>query len=161
MTSGIVQLETTGSFGNTNEWTFATLIVGDGAASGITTKAGTGTTTVTTLLRLATSQTLTAGSAPIVFTGSGTPFSVAGTFTVGTVPVRFRGTAATIVADEAYAQLYLEPASGSPTYALQGGSLSAEQFYVGNGSAVTVTANSNDPSVDVTGNFPSVRVQHT
>jgi hypothetical protein len=154
MTGGTVLLETTGSFGANAPWQFFNLTIGDGAASGVTGRTGTGTTTVTNVLRVAASQTFNAGSRPIVLSGSGTPFAVSGIFTVGTAPFTFTGTSATTIADEDYAQLNFIPASGSPTYTLQGGTLSATNMSIGAvGAAVTVNANTNDPSITATGNL--------
>jgi hypothetical protein len=152
MTGGTVQFETSGSFGANAAWQFNNLTIGDGFASGITTHTNSGTTTVTGILRVAASQTLNAGSAPWVLSGSGTPLTVSGTFDAQTAPFSFTGTAATLVADEAFAVLNLVPSSGTPTYTLQGGTLSTANFNIGSsGSTVSVTANTNDPSITTTG----------
>ncbi|MCK4891470.1 MAG: DUF2341 domain-containing protein, partial [Candidatus Pacebacteria bacterium] len=87
------------------------------------------------------------------------PFIVSGTLTEGTnSTVSYIGTSATDIEDETYYHLEFKPTSGSPTYTLgTAGSqtiTSSGNFTVGNGSnAVTVNADTYDPTLDVVENF--------
>ena len=150
MTGGTFTLETGGNIGGTSPWTFKHLSLGSGS-SATTTNTSSATTTITGVLRVNSGQVLEAGSQPWVLSGVGTPFVVNGTFTVQTAPFYFTATSSAVtVADETYGLLVLAPSeSGSPTYALQGGTLSADDLIIGGASPVTVTANTNDPSIAV------------
>jgi hypothetical protein len=150
MTGGLVRVDGTGSLGGNTAWQFNNLMLG-GTGSGTITKTGSGTTTVLGLLRVAASETLQAGSSPWVLAGTGTVFSVGGTFTVQTAPFYYTGTSATTILDTTYAALTLAPSSGSPTYTIGGGTLTATDVVIGDGSAtITVNANTNDPSLSIT-----------
>lgn len=152
MTGGTVRFDGTGNFGNSNPWQFKHLAIG-ATGLGTITKTGSATTTVTGVLSIAAGHTLEAGSSTWVLSGGGTPLAVGGTFTVGSAPLWYTATSSTTVADETYASLYLTPAAaGSPTFTLMGGGLVASNLFIGDGTnAVTVTADSNDPSIDVNG----------
>ncbi|MBP9668907.1 MAG: DUF2341 domain-containing protein [Candidatus Pacebacteria bacterium] len=155
MTGGTVRIESTGNFANSNPWQFRNLTLGNGVAARTTTKTGSATTTVAGTLTVAANHTLAAGSSAWVLTGGGTPLVVGGTFTVQTAPFSFVATTTTSVLDETYALLHLAPAAaGSPTFTVQGGTLTAGNLVVGDGTnPVTVTLNTNDPSTNVTGNL--------
>ncbi len=148
MTGGMVELDGTGNLGNDNAWQFYNLSIANAAS---TTKSGVGTTTVSHVLTVGASAKLSAGSAPWVLSGGGTPFVRAGTFYGATAPVAYTSTSATNVADASYASLILAPSSaGSPTFTLLGGTLSAESLAIGDGThPVTVTADTNDPALAV------------
>lgn len=60
--SGTFLLDGTGSFGGSTAWTFNNLTFGDGSGTATTTASGNGTINVTSILTVATSQTLDAGS---------------------------------------------------------------------------------------------------
>lgn len=154
MTGGTWRFEGTGNFGNSNSWQFKNLMLGNGASAALT-KTGSATTTVTGGLTLASGYTLNAGSALWYFTGGGTPFTVGGTFTVQTAPFSFVATSSTLIYNGTYAALTLAPAAaGSPTYTLRGGTLTTTHLTIGDGTnPVTVTADTNDPSLAVTGNL--------
>jgi Domain of unknown function (DUF2341) len=157
MTGGTFALRRTGTFGNALPWQFYNLTVGDSANSGTMTKSGAGTTTVTRTLAVATSETLQAGSSPWVLSGGGTPFVIAGTFSAQTAPFWYTATSSTLVRNTTYADLYFAPAlSGTPTYTLAGGSLLATNITVGGTQPVTVTADTNDPSISASGNVAIV-----
>ena len=154
MTNGTVVLQGTGSFGNSSLWQFFNLILGDGASTATQTKSSTGTTTVTHVLNVATNETLQAGSSPWVLSGSGSPFLINGTFTVQTAAFWYTATAATTIKNATYAALYLAPSgAGAPTYTFGGGggSVFTTNMTVGGANAVTVNADTNDPSISVTG----------
>ncbi len=108
------------------------------------------------------------GSETITLSGSGTtdttctantdlPLCVAGTFTVGTTTVDYTSTSATNIACLTYATVRFRPASGSPTYTLcDAGSqtITAATLTIGNGTnAVTTTAATNNPAINVSGIF--------
>jgi len=153
LTGGTFKLYGTGNFANGNAWQFRNLVLGDGITAATTTKTGTGTTTVSGALTVAANQTLAAGSGPWVFSGGGTPLAVTGSLNPGTAPFYYTGTTTTAVANASYTALTLAPAgSGSPTYTLAGGTPTWGSLTIGDGvNPVTVTANTNDPSIQVSG----------
>jgi hypothetical protein len=147
MSAGVVRIEGTGNLGGTPAWQFYDLTLGSTTSNTIT-KTGSGTTTVTHVLTLPTNSTLNAGSSPWVLSGSGTPFSRSGTFTVQTAPFYYTSSSATNIAATTYAALTLAPASaGSPTYTLLGGTLATASTTIGGSNPVTVTADTNDPAL--------------
>lgn len=150
MTGGTVRLQGTGAFGNSNPWQFNNLTFGSGSSAS-STKTGTATTTVSGVLTISASFTLNAGYGGWDLSGGGTPFVRTGTFRVMSAPWRYSGTSATTVTTTDYADLYLAAsAAGAPTYTMNAGILNATNLYVGDGlNAVTVNANTNDPSSDI------------
>lgn len=156
MTGGTFLIEGTGNFGNSNPWTFRNLTFGTSTAHTIT-KTGLSTTTVTNILRLSPNQTLYAGTDAVqawVLSGAGTPFVITGaTFNVQAAPFFYTGTTATNITAATYGPLYLVPSSGSPTYTLLSGNLTPYHFIIGNGNTVTVSGTTNDPNIDITGDF--------
>ena len=119
-----------------------------------------------TEVNIYTSQTLGLASSgyTLTLTGSGTgssrPFIIAGTLNEGTdSTVAFLGTSATEIEADTYNNLTLAPDNtGSPTFTLATGasqSITVQvTLTVGDGSnAVTVTAETNDPTLDVNGDF--------
>ena len=153
MTNGTFTISGTGNFGSSNAWQFKNLTLGDGVSVASTTKTGTGTTTVTGVLTIAANQILNAGSSSWVLTGGGTPLSISGTLNVQSAPFTYAATSATNVANANYASLTLAPSgAGSPTYTLGGGTPTIGSLTIGNGTnPVTVTADSNDPSIALSG----------
>jgi len=151
MTGGTFLLEPNGNFGNSNPWQFSNLVLGT-TSPNTTVKTGTGTTTVTNVLTIATNQTLSAGSGPWVLSGVGTPFVINGTFTAGTGAFWYTGISATNIAGTTYGPLYFAPVSGSPTYtltALPTGIYNLGTTTVGDGThAVTVRADTNNISIN-------------
>ncbi|MFZ2719628.1 MAG: hypothetical protein WAZ27_02030, partial [Minisyncoccia bacterium] len=150
MTSGTFEVGGTANLGGNTAWTFSNLTLGNGTAGTIT-KTGSGTTTVGGVLRIAGSETLQAGSSAWILSGGGTPFIVSGNFSVQTAPFFYTATTSTNIADTTYAALTLAPqAAGSPTFTLQGGTLASDDLTFGDGTnPVTVTANTNDPSIAI------------
>lgn len=152
MSGGTFVLETSGLFGGTSPWQFRNLTLGSGTIA-TTTKSGTGTTTVSGIFRVQTSQIFEAGNAPIVLSGGGTPFALSGTFRSQSAPFYYTATTSTNIADTTYAALTFAPADvGTPTYSLLGGTLTASSTRIGDSNPVVVNANTNDPSINVTGN---------
>jgi hypothetical protein len=153
MTGGsTVRLEGTGNFGNSNNWQFYNLTLGSTTAATIT-KTGIGTTTIAGVLKVTSNETLNAGTTAWVLSGGGTPFSISGTFNVQTAPFYYTATTSTTVANANYAALLFEPAAGSPTFTLSGGTPTIYSLTVGDGThGATVTADTNDPSIAITSN---------
>ena len=150
MSSGTFEFIGTGNIGGSSEWLFNNLFIGNGSTTAIT-KTGNGTTTVASKLRIASSGTLLAGSSPWVLSGSGRPFVIVGTFTVQSAPWYYTATAATEIADTTYGALTFAPSvAGTPTYTILGGTLTADDLTVGGANPVSVTINTNDPTVLVT-----------
>lgn len=91
--------------------------------------------------------------------GSGTPFVItAGTFDAGTFIFTYNSTAATNITATTYYNLTLAPSgAGGPTYTLgttTGQTITvSNDLAIGGANAVTVTANTNDPTLDVDRDF--------
>ncbi len=153
MTNGTFTISSTGNFGSSNTWQFKNLTFGDGVSTNTTTKTGAGTTTVTGALTIATNQTLNASSSAWLLTGGGTPFVIGGTLNPQSAPFTYAATTATTIANANYAALILAPSgAGSPTYTLSGGTPTIGILTVGDGAnPVTVTADTNDPSIALSG----------
>ncbi len=155
MTGGTFTLENSGTFGNATNWQFGSLSLGNGLIVGSSVKTGTGTTTVSGVLRVNALQRLYAATSSWVLSGTGAPFTVAGTgsFHVQVAPFTYTGAGAVTVADEDYASLLFTPsAAGTPTYTISGGTLSATALAIGGTNPVSLNANTNDPSISVSGN---------
>lgn len=154
MTGGTVRLQGTGNFGNSNPWQFNNLTFGSGSSAS-STKTSTATTTVSGVLTISGSYTLHAGYGGWDLSGSGTPFVRTGTFRVMSAPWRYSGTSATNVTPTTYDDLYLAPsAAGAPVYTMTAGIFTVSDLFVGDGvNAVTVNADSQDPSTDVNGSL--------
>ena len=154
LTGGTMLMQGTGNFGNSNPWQFKNLSLGSGAAA-TTTESGSATTTVLGTLTVTSGEVLQAGSSPWVLSGGGTPFVITGTFAVQSAPFWFTATSATLVANTTYSALTLAPSgSGSPTFTLKGGTLNITNLTVGDGTnPVTVTADTNDPSIGLSGSM--------
>lgn len=89
--------------------------------------------------------------------GSGTarPFYIdGGTFTPSSDVVVYTGTAASDVETVTYNTLQLAPTSGTQTYTLNAtGTLNTTDWSLGNGSTLTVTAATNNPTINIAGNL--------
>lgn len=96
-----------------------------------------------------TFETLGAETTP----ATSTPFDVtSGTFTPNTNTVTFTGTGSFPIPATTFYNLQLYPASGTQTYAFSTGTLTVGgDLNVGNGSTLTVAANTNNPTVAVSG----------
>lgn len=152
MTGGTVRLEGAGNFGGASSWQFHNLTFGNSSSTATTTKSGAGTTNVRGVLTIGLNHVLQAGSALWNLSGGGTPFVPTGRFYVQTAPFTYSATTSAIIADETYTLLTLAPSgSGSPTFTLEGGTFTTDDLVIGDGTnAVTVTVNTNDPTVIVT-----------
>jgi hypothetical protein len=162
--TGTFTLAGTGNFGGTSNWTFYNLTFGSGSAAS-TTAPSSGTTTVSNVLTISANQQLYAGSKPWVLSGSGTPFKIDGIFQAQSSLFKYIGIcplACNIyVSATTYNNLQIgfegeEP--GLETYVLAtttGETLTTNgYFYVGNGTyAANVTANVNDPTLNIIGDF--------
>ena len=157
MTGGTVNLQGTGNFGGTSPWTFFNLDLGDAVTNATTTKSEAATTTVSGVLTIKTKHVLNAGSPSIWnMSGGGTPFVLNGTFLAQSSLFEYTATSSTNITAATYYQLLLAPsAADSPTYTLQGGTIATnDYFYAGDGTnGVTVTANTNDPTLDISGDL--------
>jgi hypothetical protein len=156
LTGGTFTLAGTGSFGvDTTLWTFNNLTFGSGS-SGTTSKTGSGDIEVNGVLTITASQTLQASSQIWELTSSSTPFVVSGTFLAQESLFKYTSATSTIISTTTYYKLELSPsAAGSPIYTIQSGTLTTNDYlYIGDSSnAVTVTASTNNPTLDIIGDF--------
>ncbi len=108
-----------------------------------------------TSLLIDTNQEFSAGSYTFTITGSGTPLNNSGTFTPGTSTLVYNANQATNIASVSYNNLTLAPASsGGPTYTLPSGTFDVVDLVLGDGTnAVTVTAATNNPNIEIAGDF--------
>jgi hypothetical protein len=155
MTGGTFTLTSSGEFGGSNNWTFNSLVFGNGTVQATTTKVGNGSTTVLNVLNLKANHFANAGSADWLLAGSGTPFLASGLFIPQASTFKYMATSAAMVATTSYYNLQLTPsAAGSPTFTIATGSLAINgDLKVGDGTnPVTVTAKTNNAGLDVNGN---------
>ena len=156
LTGGTFTLAGTGSFGvDTALWTFNNLTFGSGS-SATTSKIGTGNIKVNGVLTITASQVLQASSEIWELTSSSTPFVISGIFLAQDSLFKYTSAASTTISTTTYDKLELSPsAAGSPIYTIQSGTLTTNDYlYIGDTSnAVTVTANTNDPTLDIVGDF--------
>ena len=159
-TGGTVLLDGTGLFGSSAAWIFNSLTFGDGSGVATTTTTGTGGVTVSSTTTIASNQILDAGTKTWTINGAGnTPFQINGsaTFTASTSTFSFASTTATNIPPATYYNLTLAPA-GTVTYTLgttTGQTIRVDNtLSIGNGSnAVTVTAATNNPALDLRGDL--------
>ncbi|MCX6810179.1 MAG: hypothetical protein NTY30_00355, partial [Candidatus Berkelbacteria bacterium] len=118
-----------------------------------TTFTSSGATTVSGVLTIQ-AGIFDASSQTITLSGSGTPFVVTDTFTPSTSTIKYTGTSTAAVAATTYNNLEFSPA-GTSTYTLASGTLNTNgNFSLGTGAgSTTVNADTNDPIVNVDGNF--------
>ena len=152
MTGGTVTLEESSALGGATPWTFNHLTFGNGATT-TTQKTGTNDITVSGVLTIENNHALEAGSDTWRFTGSGTVLHAPGTFDAQTSTVSYEGEDALIIAPVTYYDLIAQPSAGDPTYTLAAGGIAVtNDMTIGNGThGVTVTANTNDPFIVVSG----------
>ncbi len=137
---------------------FGNLSIGDAATVFTTTFGGTTTTTVDNVFTVTASATLNAGSATTTLTNSGTPLVVNGTFTGNASTIRYTSiTGATVTAlsgSSSYCDLKIVPPAGT-TFTLPSGNFKIDcDLKIGDGTnAVIVNADTNDPNLDINGNF--------
>ncbi len=137
-------------------FTAATFTVGNGTnAVTVTGATNNPAITVSGVLTVAASGVFTTGSGTITLSGTGTPLVTTGTFTASTSStVSYTNITSVNVARTTYNNLSFLPASGTPTYTLLGGgTLTANNFTLGGAGNVTVDANTNDPAIDINGDF--------
>jgi hypothetical protein len=152
MTGGTVTVGKGGAFGGSSNWTFNSLVFGDGTV-GSTTKNGAGNINITNVLTLASNHTLNAGSVNWTITGTGASFVSTGTFVPQTSTTTFAATSAMTVPALSYNNLVFTAPSGNPTYTLASGAITVATVTIGDGAnAVTVQANTNDPLITASGN---------
>lgn len=155
MTGGTFTLTGSGDFGGSGNWTFNSLVLGNGIAQGTTTKVGSGSTTVLNVLNLKANHSANAGTVDWLLAGSGTPFLVSGLFMPQSSTFKYTATSAVMVATTSYYNLQFMPsAAGSPTFTIATGSLAiGNDLQIGDGTnPVTVTAKTNNAGLDVNGN---------
>lgn len=153
----------TGTIGGTSSWTFANLTLGSGSTA-TTTDTSTGNFTINNVLTLSSNQALDATSTRTwILNGSGTPYVINGTFISNGSTFSYRGTEDTIIATSTYNNIDFKPVSGSPTYTIQSGTLTATgTVVVGNGSnGVILTAATNNPTLNFNGNSFTISANAT
>ncbi|MFM2339462.1 MAG: hypothetical protein RLZZ360_98 [Candidatus Parcubacteria bacterium] len=150
--SGTTTISRTNTLGGTTPWTFANLVLGNGSVAGTTTPASAATTTVSGRLTISAAHVYDVGSSPINLTGSGTVFSVSGTYRPGTGLVTYSGANATVLGTTYY-DLAVGASVGSSTFTTSGvGILVNRNLTIGNGTASsTFTTNQSDPVLTVSG----------
>ena len=154
-TGGTVSINESGNFGGANDWAFANLTLGDGS-NATTTKIGANDITIRNVLTISSNHVLEAGDDIWTFVGTGTVFTPTGVFNPQTSTTTYASTSAMTVAATGYNNLVLAPTgAGSPTYTMAAGGINASSsVYIGDGTnPVTVTANTNDPLIDIEGNL--------
>lgn len=136
-------------------WSFGALTFTATGGTAITTSStGTGTITATTIT-ISANTVLNAGNRTFIITNTGTPFTVTGTFTAQTSTIRFTGNGATTITRTTYYNLESTPA-GSVTHTLAGGGALQinGNLVIGTGSNASIlNASTNDPIIDINGNF--------
>ena len=149
----------------TSTWTDSTSAVqnlGTVVIDGTTKTVNLGSSAKATQLSIGADDAFGLGSSGYTFslTGSGTgvsrPFVNSGTLTSGTNSTfKFLGTTASDIQNATYDNLTLAPSGGSnPTYTLMAGTIATDNFIIGDGvNAVTIDWNTNDPTLNVEGNF--------
>ncbi|MFN3692835.1 MAG: DUF2341 domain-containing protein [Candidatus Paceibacteria bacterium] len=150
--AGTTTIARTNTLGGTTPWTFANLVLGNGSMAGTTTPASAATTTVSGRLTVSAAHVYDVGATAINLTGSGTVFSVAGTYRSGTGLVTYSGANATVLGTTYY-DLAIGTTVGSSTFTTSGvGILVNRNLTIGNGTASsTFTTNQSDPVLTVSG----------
>jgi hypothetical protein len=153
MSGGTFTASSIGQIGGATDWTFGNLTLGDGTGVATTTKVGAGSISITGVLTIDTNHILDASSSSWELSGSGTPLVINGTFDANSSIFTYSGTGASSIATTTYNILTLAASGGSPNYTIQTGALNVlGDFTIGDGANnVTVNANTNDPTISVTG----------
>jgi hypothetical protein len=150
LTAGTFLLDGAGNFGGDTAWDFSSLTFGNGVDATATTKTGTGSITVGSVLTIAANQTLDAGDDTWILSGTtGTPFVITGTFTGNTSTFIYSGVYPSgntnIAASLNYCNLQI---NGSETYTLGGNATLSGDFTATLGTlsegADTLTVNGGD-----------------
>lgn len=151
---GTVRIDKSNTLGGTQGWTFNDLILGSGSVVGTTTPGSNATTTVGGTLTISNAHFLDAGSSAWNLSGTGDVFVETGTFLYDTSSFTYSGTAATDILSTDYYDLHFNAAGGSPTYTVTGLGVQAfGNLTVGGAGDTTVTLDTNDPALNVDGNF--------
>lgn len=156
MTGGTFTLANGGTFGGGSDWSFANLTFGNGTIA-TTTKTGSSTVSVSGVLSVATAQTFRAGTSTTwILSGGGTPFALSGAFVPEDALFRYAasGASANVTPATYHALEFAATGASTPTYTILAGTLATEAgVTIGNatGSAITLNANTNDPSIVVSG----------
>jgi len=96
--------------------------------------------------------TLVANNSTITLTGTGDVFTNSGTFTPGGSTVAYTNATSANIENTTYNHLSLIPASGTPTYTLDAGTITTNNFTIGGaGGNPTVTGNTNNPTINTSG----------
>jgi hypothetical protein len=148
------------NFGGDTAWNFNNLTFGEGNS----TATGTGTITIGGTLTISADSTLDAGSKTWTLSGTGTPFVKTGTFTPSTSTVDYTGGGGTFtsIAAATYHNLGLKPGANSSTHALDGGTFiigGTLTIGAGTGTSRVVTANTNNPIIDLNGTSTSIDIK--
>lgn len=147
LTGGTFTANGSGDFGGDSSWTFYNLdLNGDSIAT------GSGDVAITNMLTV--DGSLDGGSKTWTLSGTGTPFSGSGTFTASASTVNYTGGDSTVVKSGTYYNLGVLPGVNNATHVLASGTFTINNtLTLGNGTntAVTISANANDPVIDVNG----------
>ncbi len=148
---GTVTIEDTTVLGGVQGWTFNNLTLGDATTNGTTTRFANATTSIDGVLTVTAGHVLELGTADWDFGGTGVVITEAGTINRGTSVVRYSGDGTVHAMD--YYNLDLNASAGSVTQTFAGVGLQVfNDLTVGGQSTTTVTANTNDPLIAVSGN---------
>jgi hypothetical protein len=143
-----------GTFGGNGNWTFNNLQIGDNATRS-SSASGSGTITVTGTFTISAPMTFDAGSKTYILSGTGTPFVKNGTFTANASTFRYTGNGATNITSTIYYNLEAKP-SGATAHTFGTGAaqtIIANNVTIGDGTNAGATADTNDVTLDVNGNF--------
>lgn len=150
LTGGTVLLKKTNTLGGVRPWTFNNITLGSGSAAGITTPAGTATTSVRGVLTIAAAHFLDANNSVWDLQGSGNVFVESGTFLEDTSVIRYSG-ATPNIRQTPYYNLVVDTDRGgtvtavAPTTGLQ----VLNDVTIGTLGTSTLTANTNDPAFSI------------
>lgn len=153
LTGGTTLIKKTNTLGGTLPWTFNNLTLGSGGVAGITTPAGTATTSVRGTLTIAAAHFLDAGNSIWDIRGNGNAFVESGTFLEDTSTIRYSG-ATPNVKQTPYYNLVVDTDRGgsvvavAPTVGLQ----VLNNLTIGALGTSTLNANTNDPTFSVGNN---------
>jgi hypothetical protein len=152
-TTSTTTIDGTGNFGGNTPWTFYILVFGDGSGVATTTKSGTGTTTVSNILSVASNQVFDAGTATWNIAGIATPFMVNGTFIASSSTFSYSASSSANVIATRYYNLEFRPTEAYPTYTLLAGAFVIDNNFILGPRSMNVMVNTYDPTVDVNGSF--------
>ena len=142
-------------------WTFYDLTFASTSDTITTSTTGSGDITVSHVLTInGTNTVLNAGNRAWILSGAGTPFVIANgsSLTGNTSTFRYTGAGATaIAASTGYNTLQLYPGASSATFTLASGTFTMSGDFIAGGNSAftstTVTLGSNNPTLNITGDF--------